>query len=145
MKKDVLITIRGVRGADGETDCIELTTEGSFYKKADSYYIRYKESEATGFEGATTTLKVEGDRRVTMTRSGPARSQLVIENGKRHLCHYGTQVGDIMMGIFCNNIKMGLCEDGGQLNFKYTIDINSNLESENEIFINVEECKNQDV
>ena len=145
MKKDVLITIRGIHGIDGETDCVELTTKGSFYKKADSYYIRYKESETTGFAGAVTTVKVEGDRKVTMLRSGSVRSQLVIENGRRHLCHYGTQMGDIMMGIFCNGIKTGLCEDGGQLNFKYIIDINSNLESENEIFINVEECKVQDV
>ncbi len=70
MRKDVIIQINGspkYEDADGEE--IELTTAGRFYRKNGSYYIMYKESELTGMEGITTTLKVE-DKRITLMRNG---------------------------------------------------------------------------
>ena len=94
MKKDVLISIQSTQQVDGDRDEMELTTFGSYYEKNGKYYIVYQESEATGFESdTTTTVKVEGENRVTMIRSGMQRSQLVMERGKRHLCHYGTEYG----------------------------------------------------
>ena len=59
MKKDVIISLVGTQENDGEKDKIELITEGSMYKKGDSYYITYKESQLTGMEGTTTTVKVQ--------------------------------------------------------------------------------------
>lgn len=91
MKKDVIITIKGTQFADDEQDSVELTTVGLLYRRGNAYYICYNESEATGFDGAKTTLKVEGDRRVTMRRTGDnMRSQLIIEKGQRHQCFYDT-------------------------------------------------------
>ena len=37
---------------------VELMTRGQFVQKGGSYYITYKETEATGYEGCTTTLKL---------------------------------------------------------------------------------------
>ncbi len=76
MKKDVLISIQSTQQVDGDRDEMELTTFGSYYKKNGKYYIVYQESEATGFEEDTvTTVKVEGENRVTMIRNGLQRSQ----------------------------------------------------------------------
>ena len=65
-----MITIKGIQFADNDQDSVELTTVGRLYRRGEAYYICYNESEATGFDGAKTTLKVEGDRRVTMRRTG---------------------------------------------------------------------------
>ena len=76
MKKDVLITIKGTQRVGGESDVIEMMTTGRFYRKNKLYYISYEETEATGYEGCRTTLKVGPNDKVTMTRFGPSRSQL---------------------------------------------------------------------
>ncbi|MFR9067077.1 MAG: DUF1934 family protein [Faecalibacterium prausnitzii] len=64
---------------------VELMTRGSFVQKGGSYYITYKETETTGYEGCTTTLKIAADgSRVAMLRfgkGGGAGTQLLIERG----------------------------------------------------------------
>ena len=74
---------------------------------------------------------------VTMTRSGKAISSLFIEKGKKHHCHYGTEYGEMLLGISASRIVNNMTEDGGDMYFKYTIDVNSALVSENEIYLNV--------
>lgn len=147
MKKDVLINIRGVQYYDDDKEVVELMTVGRFYRKNGDYYISYDESEATGFEGSKTTLRVEGsgDGRVTMLRSGANKSQLIIEAGTRHQCHYETGYGDLIMGVSGNRVISSLSDEGGDLNFKYTLDFNASMASENEVFVNVKEQKHTEV
>lgn len=139
MKKDVLISIKGIYKNDEDQDVVEMFTTGTYYKKNGDYYISYKESGATGFEGSRTTLRVEQEDRVTMQRSGPARSQLIIERGVRHQCHYDTGMGDMMIGVLGGSIRSTLGDCGGNLHFNYSLDINSLLTSENELYIHVKE------
>lgn len=142
MKKDVLISIKGTVIPDGAApDVIELITEGRYYNKEGSYYIIYKESETTGFDGVTTTLKVEGDRCVTLTRNGPSSSRLILEKGRRHLCQYDTGYGSLMVGVSGCRILSKLDDIGGELTFHYTLDINSSLVSQNEVSISVKEAQ----
>lgn len=142
MKKEVLIKIKGTQIINDEADSVEIFTVGNFYKKNGNYYISYEESEENGYAGIRTTLKVENNDKVTMLRSGAGKSQLIIENGIRHMCHYDTGFGSMMIGISGNNILSRLNDNGGDVIFKYSMDINSLLASENEVYVNVEECKN---
>ena len=137
MKKDVFISIKGIQQVEDEQDVTELFTQGSFYKKNNNYYITYDESETTGFDGSKTTLKVEGNDKVTLMRSGSVKSHLIIENGLRNVGHYGTLEGDMMIGVYTKSIDSSLCDTGGDLYFSYALDINSSLISENEVYINV--------
>ena len=138
MKKDVLIKITGVQKADGDSDRVELLTTGSFYKKDDSYYILYDESEATGFDGSHTVLKYdEARRRVTMTRSGATHSQLIIEEGCRHQCNYDTGYGSLIIGVSCDRLTSHLTEEGGEIAFGYSLDVNTALTSENQVHVQV--------
>ena len=139
-QKDVLINIKGVYRYDDEDDVVELFTKGTYYKKNGDYYISYLESEATGFEGAQTTLRVEEQDRVTLVRSGTAAAQLIVQNGVRHQCHYDVGHGDMMIGVQGNLIRSSLSDHGGNLHFRYSLDVNSLLASENEMTINVKEC-----
>ena len=140
MKKDVFITIKGIQFYDDEQDAVELSTVGLLYRRGQTYYICYDESETTGFVGAKTILKVEGDRRVTMRRtSEKARSQLIIEKGARHQCFYNTDYGSMTLGISGDEIHSQLDDCGGQLDVRYTLDINASMASENELSVNVKE------
>ena len=61
MREDYLITIDGTMEHDGETDNVRLMTRGSFVRRGGSYYITYQETEATGYQGCVTTVKVDGE------------------------------------------------------------------------------------
>ena len=105
---------------------VELMTRGSFTLKGGSYYLTYKETETTGYEGCTTTLKIAADgSRVAMLRfgkGGGAGTQLVIEKGRRNLCHYETGYGSVSLGVAADVIEQRLDENGGSLKFSYTLD-----------------------
>ncbi len=140
MKKEVMITITGDQTVDGETDTIEVLTTGNYYRKNGNYYISYEESQSTGMEGVRTTIKVEDEKKVTMMRSGNLKTQFIIENQVRHSCYYDTGQGGLMIGVWGNQIISSLKDSGGMLSFKYTMDINTALASENKVTINIKEC-----
>ena len=80
MEEKYLITIKGTMEQNGERESVELMTRGKFAQRNGAYYIVYAETEATGYAGCTTTVKLSADaREVVMTRFGKAPSQLVIE------------------------------------------------------------------
>lgn len=123
MEDKYLITIKGTMEQRGDTDTVELMTRGSLVHKDSAYYIVYKETETTGYEGCTTTVKVAEDAsRVSMLRFGKQSSQLIIEKGTRHLCHYETGYGAISLGVSADVIEHELGDDGGRLQFSYTLD-----------------------
>ena len=137
-KKEALIKIRGVQRTDGDDDVVELLTTGFFARKAGGYLISYDESSATGFEGASTTLFYEEKAdRVTLTRSGSVNSQLIVEKGKRHQCSYDLGFGSMIIGVNCSIIHSTLSEDGGEIGFSYSLDLNTALTSENRVVIAV--------
>ena len=135
---EALIKIRGIQRVDGDNDVVELLTTGFFSKRKDGYLISYEESEATGFEGALTTLRYEEEAgRVTLTRSGSVNTQLIIEKGKRHQCSYDLGYGSMIIGVNCSVIHSTLSEEGGQIAFGYSLDLNTALTSENQVIIAV--------
>lgn len=141
MNEEYLIKIRGSMEQDGQTPTapIELMTRGSFVRKGSSYYITYKETEATGYAGCTTTLKIAEDgSRVAMLRFGPTPSQLIIEKGTRHLCHYETGYGSITLGVAADEIVQELGPEGGHARFSYVLDSgNEELISRNLVQVTV--------
>ena len=139
MKENYLITIEGNITMDGDTDSVTLTTLGSYQMKNGKYYIVYKETEATGFAGCTTTLKAWDDG-VSMTRFGDeGSSNLLIEKGAINLCNYQTMAGPIMLDINGIDIINDLGEHGGQLTFEYSLNAGGMLVSDNKVNVIVKE------
>jgi uncharacterized beta-barrel protein YwiB (DUF1934 family) len=143
MKKNVIISLKGSQQGEGnEKEEIELVTEGSYYREGTSHYITYNETEVTGLEGTTTTLKIEGNK-VTMLRYGQNNTQLIFEKGQRHLCCYKTPFGAFTIGIKSDKVDIDLKEDGGVISAQYQIDINNNLSGLNNFHLQFRNCQNQ--
>ena len=94
----------------------------------------------------TSTLKI-AENIVSLIRhnSDHYNTNLVLENGKRHLCQYGTPYGDITLGVFTTKLEDSLTDTGGDLMIEYLLDINTSLSSVNSITISVKEKKPSDV
>lgn len=123
MNYNCLICIDGTVDQQGEQERIQLKTRGSFLRRGNSFFITYEETETTGYAGCTTTVKVAADEsRVAMLRFGPASSQLIIEKGVRHVCHYETGVGALTLGVAADEIRCQLTDAGGRAFFSYTLD-----------------------
>ncbi|MGN0708473.1 MAG: DUF1934 domain-containing protein [Faecalibacterium sp.] len=126
LKEDHIIRIKSRICQDGEEQGVELMTRGSYVYRGGSYYITYKETETTGYDGCITTLKLAADSsRVAMLRFGPANTQLLIEKGRRNLCHYETGYGSMTLGVTADEIVCDLTETGGCARFSYLLDADS--------------------
>ncbi len=137
--KDVLIDIKGTQGIGDDSDTIELTTIGQMVIKNGKHYLFYKENDSIGAKGVKTTLKAEGDNKITLSRSGELESRLVIEKGQRSKCFYSTVQGQLVLGIFGEDITNTLGDNGGVLSMTYTIDVENSLLSRNKVEIKVRE------
>jgi len=140
MNKDVIISVKGChKYEDVDDDVVEVVTSGKYYKKGENYYITYKESEMTGMDGVTTTLKVEV-KKVTLMRFGPNSSQLVFEKGQKHMCHYDTGVGAFTVGVFSKQVDVLLDERGGNISIDYLVEINNQIKGKNDLELNIREA-----
>lgn len=134
---NVIISIKGSQTDGKTTDEMELVTEGKLVcRGADSYTISYEESELTGLEGTTTVLHIDGPR-VTLLREGAFNSQMVFEEGRRHLSMYETPYGSLSVGINTRRMKNTVNEGGGDLEIDYAIEIDNLLAGRNLFRMNV--------
>ena len=135
---DAMITIRGSQRTGGDNENIEVVTAGSYAIRGGSFFIRYEESEATGFAGSRTTLCYDPTRsQVTLIRRGSTTSELIIEKGRRHQCTYDTGYGKLILGVSGDRVESTLTESGGEMSFSYSLDVNTALASENSVDITV--------
>ena len=55
------------------------------------------------------------------------------------MCHYRTQFGDILLGVYCNEVNNELSDSGGKISMSYTLDVNASVLSENKVTIKIRE------
>lgn len=122
--------------AEGE-DKIELLTKGRFAEKDGKYYIIYEESEVTGFEGTTTTIKVSEDK-LTLTRRGRFNSRMEFIMGEKRLCNYPTPYGAIPVAVDPISLETNLNGEGGSVDITYMLDLSNQLYAKNELKLRVE-------
>ncbi len=135
MEKEVVIKIVDRHEMDGDTDGLETTVVGSFEGGKDNYIITYAEDGELA--GCKVRLKVENGRCITMTRSGMFETELIIERGERHNCSYSTPAGNLMLGVYAGRVESDIDENGGKLEFDYTLDLGAGVVSENYLVITV--------
>ena len=140
MDKSVIISIKGRQSYENvEDETIELVTEGLLAKEGEgAYTLSYQESELTGLEGTLTTFQIERDR-VTLLRVGEVNSQMVFEEGRRHLSMYDTPYGALSVGINTRKMRAELDARGGSIEIDYAIEIDHALAGQNLFRIHVRE------
>lgn len=136
MKKNQIISLLSVQIQDDERTESELFTDAVINCTKNNSTISYEDTEATGFEGSVTTVKITNGKEATIMRTGASNSLLTFETGKKHYCQYGTPFGMFQMGVYTHAIEDTLLENG-RLYMKYTLDINASKLSDNEITITI--------
>jgi len=123
MKQEVILSIRGSqRYDDQEPEIIELVTAGTMEFRDGGWDICYEETELTGLAGVTTTFRVEPGK-VTLTRSGRLRSQMVFQEGQSHDSLYRMEFGALLMTVRATRVFFDIVPDGGVIDLSYDIEI----------------------
>ena len=125
MEKTVTIFIKGKQEYDQQpSDSMELVTQGTLRCESEGYTLSYQESEVTGMEGTQTTIQVDNNGQcVTLMRSGGFNSQMVFEEGRRHLSMYSTPYGAMAIGVNTRHLLAELEEKSGCIEVDYTIEV----------------------
>lgn len=139
MEKDVIISIRGTQDYSGtDPDTMELVTEGKLAVQDGALRLSYEESELTGMEDTTTVFQVEPEK-VTLLRLGSVQSEMVFEEGRRHMSLYSTPYGNMEIGVRARRLNSTLELTGGRLEIDYDIEINHMLAGQSLFRIDVRE------
>lgn len=142
MNKNVIISVKGSQSVDKkDVNQLELVTEGRYYKKGNTYYVTYKESDLTGMEGTTTTLKIAKDGKVTLIRFGKVNSQFVFEQGQRHISHYDTSFGNFTVGVFASSVDVNVDDHGGKVCVDYQLDVDDKNPGYNDFRLYIRDAK----
>ena len=142
MDNNVIISIMGKQSfEDMDDETIELVTEGRLDDDGDdAYTLSYQESELTGLEGTLTTFQIEKGR-ITLLRIGEVNSQMVFEEGRRHLSMYDTPYGALSVGVSTRKMRASIGAAGGDIEIDYAIEIDHAVAGKNLFRINVREKK----
>lgn len=138
MKARRIVRVTGVQeNAEGEESIIELFTEGVFYIKNGNYYIIYEESEVSGMEGTTTSLKVEDNKKVSMKRFGTMSTNFDFEKNKQFEASYMTAYGNLTINILTNTLHIEIDEETGKGNIEidYDLKVLGNVKTANKLKI----------
>ncbi|MEG0377478.1 MAG: DUF1934 domain-containing protein [Eubacterium sp.] len=138
-KKKVWLSITGIVSDHRNEDKMVFSTEGAMYREHnDTPCLTYNESEVSGMEGTTTTVKVEGDK-VSVIRLGAVNSIMEFEKGKRNVTLYSTPYGEIAMGIFTKvvNVDYNDMKDPVNVKVNYAIEVEGVSNSENTLDIKI--------
>ncbi|MEA4823938.1 MAG: DUF1934 domain-containing protein [Clostridiaceae bacterium] len=134
MRKDVLISIRGIPDLDEAP--VELTTPGRLYRKNGVYSVIYRESSLTGLDGVTTTLKIESDR-VTLLRRGADNACMIFRQGEKHYNLFEQDGEPITVAISANHVHQRFNDSGGELDIDYSVQINDAHAIRNRLHVDV--------
>jgi uncharacterized beta-barrel protein YwiB (DUF1934 family) len=129
------VTNDGTGPADEQV--MEFATEGQLYERNGSTYLLYKETEMSGLEGCTTSLKVKGET-VRMKRYGemlPIDTVMEFQKGQRYEGMYETPYGAFQMEILTNSVDNRLHE--GALNIDYAISLKGLVETHSQLNITI--------
>lgn len=123
--RKVTISIKGsVTTADADEDAFELMTDGEYIRENDISTFSYIESQLTGFDGFLTTFNVEPDR-VVLRRGDPSNADMIFSEAQKHHFLYETPYGAITLGIDTHSITNNMHDDGGHLEIRYDIEVDS--------------------
>lgn len=121
--------------ADGE-DTIESMMPGSCRKIGEFYYIKYEELQE-GFTQKTDVLLKARPGLLEMTKKGLINVHMIIEAGETHQTNYTTPFGNLLFTLRGKNVAVSEDETGIQLRARYSMDVNCEYLSENDIRVNV--------
>jgi uncharacterized beta-barrel protein YwiB (DUF1934 family) len=140
--KDIMLKIIGSQITRDEGDeRTEFITEGRCVEENGSVLLSYDESELSGMEGCTTSLRIT-DGKIKMERYGDLigiDTAIEFEQGRRFKGYYDTPFGSVEMEVLTNSIINNIKYDNasGYLDIDYNISLKGLTESRSRLKVEI--------
>ena len=134
MTRDVLITISGIQMIDEDDSDVEMMVRGDYYQKNGKHYILFEEM-MEGFIAAYHHMYYKH-----IIKRGIANVHMQFEKNKKNLSCYTTPLGDMVVGIQANKIRINEEPDSLKVDIDYSLDVNYEHLSECSIRVDVQSC-----
>ena len=120
MERNVWLHIRGEQEYEGlERDITELNAAGTLEQTARGFLLRYEEA---GEGGARTHTSIAvTPERVTLTRSGTVRTEMIFARGEVHTSSYALPFGTVPLEAEAQEVRWRLSLRGGLVELRYRI------------------------
>lgn len=130
-KQQVIIMMKSRQITPDDDETIKLLTKGELEETDGDLLFTYEDTEATGFTGSVTKVRVSRDKTVTILRSGTSTSNLVLEPKRKHYCLYQTPFGSFTIGVLGKQVSVSRKAQTGMLALRYQLDMEGTFLSEN--------------
>ena len=143
MTKEVLLTISGLHldtisdEPDEDNVPIEVITPATYYLKNGKHYILYDELIEGMLGSIKNTIKITGDSKLEMRKSGITNTNMVFEKEKINVTQYDTPYGEMMIGVYTKDMKVDVTEDNIDVSIAYALDVNSEKVADCNIIMNI--------
>ena len=116
----------------------EMLMEGRLLTSTYRVELVYAESELTGMQGSMTAIGFDraNPDLVSMIRTGPVRTAMTFEEGKRHICLYNTPFSEFEVCVRTIKVKNRLLEEN-KLELDYLVEIHGAQAEHCKMTINV--------
>lgn len=145
MTKDVLISISGLHTDNAEApgnEPIEVVSPASYYLKNGKHYVLYEEPVEGSLGVVKNKVKITGDSRLEIIKSGISNTHMVFENKRIHVTEYETPYGNLMIGIHTKKIEMKEQEKEINVQVQYALDMNDEKVADCTIKMNIKALEN---
>lgn len=138
MKKNVVITVRGLQRAVSDDEPVEVISAGTYLRKGDTHYLSYEEADEDG-KITKNRIKITAGS-MEMTKQGGITTQMIFVKGQKQYACYATPFGELTLGMTTKYIKLTEEEQMISAELRYDLEINGAHMSECELDIEVKEC-----
>lgn len=138
MKKNVVITVRGLQPSVDADEPVEVISAGTYMRKENTHYLSYEEADEEGYI-TKNRIKITADT-IEMTKQGNVATQMLFLLGEKQYACYATPFGELTLGMTTNRITVREEEELLSAKLRYGLEINGEFVSECELDIDVKEC-----
>ena len=138
MKKNVVITVRGLQPSVDADEPVEVISAGTYMRKENTHYLSYEEADEEGHI-TKNRIKITADT-IEMTKQGNVATQMIFLLGEKQYACYATPFGELTLGMTTNRITVREEEELLSAKLRYGLEINGEFVSECELDIDVKEC-----
>lgn len=120
MKRKAIISVLSRQVGDDED--IEVVTPGVFYFQDGDFCAEYSETEISGMEGTTTTLKIKPEK-FSLIRNGSTNAKMDFDKNSESISMYHTPYGTLELKIETKRLDINIDDNGGDIYIKYLLSI----------------------
>lgn len=123
MTKEVLLALKGLQFDGNNREDITTILPAEYYERNGKHYIIYDEI-MEGFSGNTKNIIKFQDKEMDVTKKGVINVHLLFEENRKNLSGYKTPFGEIMVGIYTNQVRLQEKEEWIQVQVDYDLELN---------------------